>query len=1052
VSCSPASPVAQLGVGASITCNVSYPAPSGGGTITVTGTAGSATADPVPANNTAQASSSTVPQADVQAVLSGFPSTPAAGAAVTGTATCTNNGPSPAANPTCTVTGLPTGATVACTPNPAPNPLPVGQSVVCSVAFTAPASGSVTVVATAGSSTADPVAGNNRATLPLGVTPLADMQAALSGLPANATAGVPITGTLTCTNAGPSPAANATCTPGGLPAGATVSCTPSPAPNPLPVGQSITCTIGFTPASNGAVTVTGTAGSSTADPVATNNTASAVTGVIDAVNDTSPTPVNGSTGGTGIANVLANDTINGAPATLANVTLRQTAASNPAITLDPATGAVRIAPNTPAGSYTVTYEICTRSAPIACDTATAAVVVNSAPIDAVNDAPLTVGPTGGSTPLLGNDTLGGVPVTPATVNIALTNNGGAAGLSIDAATGKLVVPPNTPPGSYTATYQICERLNPANCDTATVTVVVQGVISGSVWLDNGAGGSGSANRQRDGGEPGLAGWTVEAIYPAGNAQAGQVATTLGGQPAVATTDATGAYAIPGLAPGSYQLRFRAPGVGAQSGAVYGVPVNGEQANPQPGSTVNNAARTLDIVVPVGGGLAQQSLPVDPTGVVYDSVTRAPIVGAVVTLIGPNGLPVPASQLLPGQQGQTVVATGPAAGSYRFDVLPGAPAGVYTIQVTAPGGYAAPSTLIPPAGVLPFQPGPAPFTVVPSVGAPQAGQPSTYYLQLTLNPGAGGADIVHNHIPLDPTLLPQLAIDKRASVSSAEIGDLVRYTIRVRNLSSTLAVPNLSVIDTLPAGFRYVPRTARLTGSPPVALADPAGSPGPQLGFTFGSLGANQTIEFNYHVKLGVAAADGDGINRAYAQSGALRSLTAQATVKVGGGVFRTEACFAGKVFSDCGNSGGNSVGQGGGNGIQDPGEPGIPGVRLYLEDGTSLVSDSQGKYSFCGLTPRTHVLKVDDTTLPPGTRLGVTANRNAGDPGSLFLDLKNGELAQADFRNMSCSKTVADEIERRRRELQREKADVNAPSVSGDGRTGPGLGLEPTRGVNGSKP
>jgi hypothetical protein len=34
------------------------------------------------------------------------------------------------------------------------------------------------------------------------------------------------------------------------------------------------------------------------------------------------------------------------------------------------------------------------------------------------------------------------------------------------------VPENTPAGSYTIVYQICDKLNPTNCDTATVTVNV----------------------------------------------------------------------------------------------------------------------------------------------------------------------------------------------------------------------------------------------------------------------------------------------------------------------------------------------------------------------------------------------------------------------------------------------------------------------------------------------------------------------------------------------------------------------------------------------------
>jgi hypothetical protein len=39
-----------------------------------------------------------------------------------------------------------------------------------------------------------------------------------------------------------------------------------------------------------------------------------------------------------------------------------------------------------------------------------------------------------------------------------------------------VVPENTPAGSYTIVYQICDKLNPTNCDTATVTVNVAALL------------------------------------------------------------------------------------------------------------------------------------------------------------------------------------------------------------------------------------------------------------------------------------------------------------------------------------------------------------------------------------------------------------------------------------------------------------------------------------------------------------------------------------------------------------------------------------------------
>ena len=40
------------------------------------------------------------------------------------------------------------------------------------------------------------------------------------------------------------------------------------------------------------------------------------------------------------------------------------------------------------------------------------------------------------------------------------------------ADGTVSVAPNTPVGTYTIDYTICEVANPSNCDTGTVTVVV----------------------------------------------------------------------------------------------------------------------------------------------------------------------------------------------------------------------------------------------------------------------------------------------------------------------------------------------------------------------------------------------------------------------------------------------------------------------------------------------------------------------------------------------------------------------------------------------------
>lgn len=107
----------------------------------------------------------------------------------------------------------------------------------------------------------------------LAVEPTADMQATSITLPLTMTVGAPVSGSFSCTNAGPSEATAASCVISGLPAGATTSCTPSvPTASPLASGGSIACTVQFTPTTTGTIAALVTASSSTVDPVPANNT------------------------------------------------------------------------------------------------------------------------------------------------------------------------------------------------------------------------------------------------------------------------------------------------------------------------------------------------------------------------------------------------------------------------------------------------------------------------------------------------------------------------------------------------------------------------------------------------------------------------------------------------------------------------------------------------------------------------------------------------------------------------------------------------------------
>jgi hypothetical protein len=176
-------------------------------------------------------------------------------------------------------------------------------------------------------------------------------------------------------------------------------------------------------------------------------------------------------GGNAVVNVLSNDWVNGARATLANVTLSAVSSSHTGLTLDVLNGAVNVF-NAPAGTQTLTYKICSIAAPISCDTANAIVTVKPYVIDAVNDSGRASSEAGGPAvaSVLTNDRVGFAQATPSSVVMSTVS--APAGISLDSVDGSVDVAVGTPNGTYELTYKICERVNPTNCDQAVATVLV----------------------------------------------------------------------------------------------------------------------------------------------------------------------------------------------------------------------------------------------------------------------------------------------------------------------------------------------------------------------------------------------------------------------------------------------------------------------------------------------------------------------------------------------------------------------------------------------------
>ncbi len=452
---------------------------------------------------------------------------------------------------------------------------------------------------------------------------------------------------------------------------------------------------------------------------------------------------------------------------------------------------------------------------------------------------------------------------------------------------------------------------------------------------------------QDAGDPGLAGWLVEA------------ATADGGSVSRTTTDSAGGYLLVSVDPGDVRVRFRHP----ESEAVWGE---------------ETATVTRHSVTTIDHGIV-------PGGRVYDSATRAIIVGAVVALADSTGRPVSDACLLDGQQSQR---TG-SDGAYRFDIVHGAhgdcPRGAsrYRVEIThMPDGYnAPPSLLIPPAGdaltvsSCPGDPNPeAPCVVYAEAQPPTGTTTADYYLAWVAADGDG--TVVHNHLPLDPVsvVAPDrlVTVTKRATARSANLGDLVGYIVQVSNPTS-FNIHNLELVDDIPAGFTFAEETASLQrpgpdgtlgtrDDPSTALATTGTDP---IVFAPIDVPAGAVVSLRYLTRITGGASPGHHVNRVKPLvAGQLVGNEATAGVEVLSDPMFEKTTVIGKVFDDRN-----------GNGWQDPGDRGVPGVRLATVSGLIVETDAHGRYHIADVSVgdaergRNFIVKLDPKTLPSETEI-----------------------------------------------------------------------------------
>lgn len=396
--------------------------------------------------------------------------------------------------------------------------------------------------------------------------------------------------------------------------------------------------------------------------------------------------VNGFAGQANVLNVLANDTLDNPntagtdAAALSTVTLSQVSTSNAGVTLNPATGQISVAAGTPAGTHTVTYQICeTNTAPANCATATATVTIaayaNLVTVKSLFSAD--------ATPNVGD---------VVTFRITVTNNGSATATSVSltdlipAALAATAGNGAVSAGTYNATSGLWSIPSLANGASATLTIegtVRSGQGGNTITNTLAAPATSSVPDPTTAGDDLTESVAAVAISPAadsGNAIAGVASTpvanvrandTINGAPAttanstiavsgtwaagITLNTSTGAIAVgSGVAAGTYVLTYRL--------CDLLTPANCATAT----ATVTVAAPQVDLSIAKTNGVTTVSR---GTTVTYTlTVTSSgpdPVTGALVRDTPGAGLTCAASAPV------TITGSGVPAGSYTFANLAGA---------------------------------------------------------------------------------------------------------------------------------------------------------------------------------------------------------------------------------------------------------------------------------------------------------------------------------------------------------------------------------------------
>ena len=349
--------------------------------------------------------------------------------------------------------------------------------------------------------------------------------------------------------------------------------------------------------------------------------------------------------------------------------------------------------------------------------------------------------------------------------------------------------------------------------------------------------------------------------------------------------------------------------------------------------------------------------VGSANIVFDGTIGAklPIAGATVTLVdhGAVAKAATASSVVPDST-SNAAATGvspyvtQSGGAYYFTLSPTSGAHDFDMITTAP-------SYVTRRIELKMTPDPTKsfFSVTATSldGLPLT-DPGTFLLT-TKSVTIQATNGLFGNIPMFRT--QEVVISKLVDRQTASAGDRLVYTIDVSNNGTPLGAT--TVTDPLPAGIRYAPGTGRVDGIPtePTRI-------GSSLAWTLPTLAKQHVVTFAAVILPDVGESttltNVASVAAHVATSGTyVVTAQASATTDVIAGLFSNRTVITGRVYVDRD-----------GLGVFRRGDVGVANVRVYLEDGESITTDQDGKFDFPSVRPGLHVLRLDETTLPPGVR------------------------------------------------------------------------------------